>query len=135
MKKKKKSWAVHGIHAVYVRCWRHSKVGLPVERSTMRWLNPFRTAVPFWGQTSQIPCSLSPKRDCGSKGVNGILAVLAADAHILPSANISGAQFSVLTIIVFVHIIGTLCRGQCRQRVPHGERTARIQRIHFKPHE
>ena len=78
-------------------------MGLPVERSTMRWLNPFRTAVPFWGQTSQIPCSSSPKRDCGSKGVNGILAVLAADAHILPSANIPGAQFSVLTIIVFVH--------------------------------
>ena len=24
----------------------------------------------FWGQTSQIPSSLSPKRDCGSKGVN-----------------------------------------------------------------
>ena len=33
-------------------------------------LNPFRTAVPFWGQTSQISSSLSLKRDCGSKGVN-----------------------------------------------------------------
>ena len=32
--------------------------------------NPFSTAVPFWGQTSQISGSLSPKRDCGSKGVN-----------------------------------------------------------------
>ena len=32
-------------------------------------LNPFRTAVPFWGQTSQIPSSLSPKRDWGSKRV------------------------------------------------------------------
>ena len=30
-------------------------------------LNPFRTAVPFWGQTSQILSSLSPKWDCGSK--------------------------------------------------------------------
>ena len=28
-----------------------------------------RTAVPFRGQTSQISSSLSPKRDCGSKGV------------------------------------------------------------------
>ena len=28
-------------------------------------LNPLRTAVPFWGQTSQIIGSLSPKRDCG----------------------------------------------------------------------
>ena len=25
--------------------------------------NPFRTAVPFWGQTSQILSNLSPKRD------------------------------------------------------------------------
>ena len=33
-------------------------------------LNPFRAAVLFWGQTSQIPSSSSPKRDCGSKGVN-----------------------------------------------------------------
>ena len=39
-------------------------------------VNPFRTAVPFWGtavpfwgQTSQISSSLSPKRDCGAKGV------------------------------------------------------------------
>ena len=29
----------------------------------------FRTTVPFWGQTTQISSSLSPKRDCGSKGV------------------------------------------------------------------
>ena len=32
-------------------------------------LNPFRTAVPFWGQTSQISSSFVPKRDRGSKGV------------------------------------------------------------------
>ena len=30
-----------------------------------QWLNRFRTAVPFWGQTTPIPSSLSPKRDCG----------------------------------------------------------------------
>ena len=30
---------------------------------------PFRTAVPFWGQPSQILSNFSPKRDCGSKGV------------------------------------------------------------------
>ena len=28
---------------------------------------PFRTAVPFWGQTILIISSLSPKRDCGSR--------------------------------------------------------------------
>ena len=33
------------------------------------WLNPLRTAVPFWGQTSQVPSSMSPKRDCGTKSV------------------------------------------------------------------
>ena len=30
---------------------------------------PFRTAVPFWGQTTQISSSLSPKRDCCSTGL------------------------------------------------------------------
>ena len=35
-------------------------------------LNPFRTAVPFWGQTNQISSSLSPKRDCGCKGVMNV---------------------------------------------------------------
>ena len=29
-------------------------------------------AVPIWRQTSQIPSRLSPKRDCGSKRVNGM---------------------------------------------------------------
>ena len=31
--------------------------------------NPFRAAVPFRGQTSQIPTSLSLKRDCSPKRV------------------------------------------------------------------
>ena len=31
----------------------------------------FRTAVPFWGQVTQIPSNLSPKRDCGPKRVRG----------------------------------------------------------------
>ena len=37
-------------------------------------VNSFRTAVPFWGQTSQISSGLSPIRDCGSKGVKCIVA-------------------------------------------------------------
>ena len=32
-------------------------------------VNPFRTAVPFWGQTTQISSSFDPKQDCGSKRV------------------------------------------------------------------
>ena len=30
---------------------------------------PFMTAVPFWGQSTQIPRTLSPKRDCSTKRV------------------------------------------------------------------
>ena len=33
-------------------------------------VNPFRTAVPFWGQTSRSLSTLSPKWGCGSKRVN-----------------------------------------------------------------
>ena len=35
--------------------------------------HPFMTAVPLWGQSTQISSSLSPKRDCGSKGVKNDL--------------------------------------------------------------
>ena len=35
---------------------------------TLYWMfNPFRTAVPFWGQTTQLSSSLSRQRDCGPK--------------------------------------------------------------------
>ena len=45
--------------------------GLSLERdcSPLAGIDPFRTAVPFWGQTSQISSSFVPKRDRGSKGV------------------------------------------------------------------
>ena len=33
-------------------------------------LNPFRTAVPFWGRTTSNLSGLSPKRDCGTNRVN-----------------------------------------------------------------
>ena len=32
-------------------------------------VNPFRIAVPFWGQTTQISSRLSPERNCGPKRV------------------------------------------------------------------
>ena len=35
------------------------------------YFNPFRTAVPFWGQSTIISSTLSPNRDYGSKGVKG----------------------------------------------------------------
>ena len=48
----------------YVACAR------TVRRVPCIAFNPVRTAVPFWGQTTQSSSCLSPKRDCGSKGVN-----------------------------------------------------------------
>ena len=33
-------------------------------------LNPFRSAVPFWGQITHNLTGLSPKRDCSPEGVN-----------------------------------------------------------------
>ena len=38
-----------------------------VRESRAKRVNPFRTAVPFWGQTTLILSKLSPKRDCGPK--------------------------------------------------------------------
>ena len=35
-------------------------------------LTPLEPQSHMWGQTTQISSSLSPKRDCGSKGVNTI---------------------------------------------------------------
>ena len=50
---------------------------LPLRNLIPPQRGPFRTAVPFWGQTSQISSSLSPKRDCGSKAVKlGIFAYI-----------------------------------------------------------
>ena len=34
--------------------------------------NPFRTAVPFWGQITQSLTDLSPKRDCSTKRVYSV---------------------------------------------------------------
>ena len=49
-----------------------SRVPLKVDSSRPRTLvdiNPFRTAVPLWGQTAWNLTGLPPKWDCGSKGV------------------------------------------------------------------
>ena len=44
-------------------------------------VNPFRTAVPFGGQTTQIPSSLSPKRDCSSKRDKGTVGWVLVQDH------------------------------------------------------
>ena len=46
--------------------------GLYPKRDCGLPLNPFRTAVPVWGQSSQISSSLSPKWDCGPKRVKRV---------------------------------------------------------------
>ena len=56
----------------YIRLW---TIAYIFDNSTNVFdyaIHPFRTSVPFWGQTSRISNSLSPKRDCGSKGVNSL---------------------------------------------------------------
>ena len=39
-------------------------------RNTPWSVNPFRTPVPFWGQTTWSLNGLSPKRDCGISGMS-----------------------------------------------------------------
>ena len=51
----------------------------PCHYYSLPGINPFRTAVPFWGQTTQFTSSLPPKRNCGPKRVKGIY-------HQLPSS-------------------------------------------------
>ena len=61
----------------YVKCRRHASsrkkhkqnYGSIVTHVFILCYNPFRTAVPFWGQITYNLCELSPKRDCGSEGV------------------------------------------------------------------
>ena len=47
-------------------------------------INPFRTAVPFGGPTTQIPSSFSPKRDWSSKRVEAFSVIFGRE----PSENV-----------------------------------------------
>ena len=71
------------------------------DTSTMilgRTINPFRTAVPFWGQNSQCSSSLSPKRDCGSKGVNNYKTRMIPEPRELINLFRTASSFSGQTI-------------------------------------
>ena len=50
--------------------WLGSCIAMAAGGTVLDAINPFRTAVPFWGQTTWTLNGLSPKRDCGSKRVN-----------------------------------------------------------------
>ena len=72
-----------------LRVWRRfypAAVDQPVRANVLRCarVNPFRTAVPLSGQSSQIPSSLSPERDCGTKGVAPVRAVLINNSTAVP---------------------------------------------------
>ena len=50
----------------------HLELGTPLRiigQSSYRlfFYNPFRTAVPFWGQTTWNQCGVSPNPDCSAK--------------------------------------------------------------------
>ena len=48
----------------------------PQAEGTAISVNPFTTAVPLWGHISQISSTSSPKRDCGSEGVNSTTTMM-----------------------------------------------------------
>ena len=71
-------------------------------------VNPFRTAVSFWGQSTQISSTLSPHRDCGSKRVNvvdrweeGTPTPIPLDAKVRAH---SGGKISDLNIFATVYV-------------------------------
>ena len=59
------------VRATAPRRFDHAKVIAVCDRylGVPKVINPFSTAVPFQGQTTQISSSLSPERDCGTTGV------------------------------------------------------------------
>ena len=65
---------------------------LPIPNST----NPFRTAVPFWGQTTQNLSGLSLKRNCSPKSV----AVFPeTSARLEPSENVMFDSSALLAAV------------------------------------
>ena len=68
----------------------------------------FRTAVPFWGQTTQILSKLSPKRDCGPKRVNASLKI-----H---CCSIMGIMKRIRTVfVVCFRVFQCTCTGELTQ--------------------
>ena len=82
-----------------------SKCRRVVAADKLTVINPFRTAVPFPGQTAQFPSinSLSPKRDCGSKGSPFFWCAV---------VRLSRLQFSSLVLLIpFFHALSSSSPG------------------------
>ena len=54
--------------------------------------NPFRAAVPFWGQTTLIPSSLSPNRDCNPERVVSLAQQSEENSQLSSRSNSSPQQ-------------------------------------------
>ena len=90
---------------------RHHIAGsYPLPPTTVRTLRfyreviPSETAVPFWGQTSQIPSTLSPKRDCSPKRVYG------DSSPFFPRRLASIFCFVCFVVVVVVYLVVSMSR-------------------------
>ena len=79
-------------------------------------ISPLEPQSRFWGQTSHIPSTLSPKRDCGPKRVNRYLVpgtyfvytavfnraiVAISAAYLLPGENVTTYVYGAITACNF----------------------------------
>ena len=104
-------------------------------------VNPFTTAVPFWGQTAQILSSVSPKRDCGPKRVNMCQWVKPAintdETDTTPDRGIygfqCGSQNNYLPHIFLVFLSLRLCQFRFQGRsLRRGDRSDRLHKTWCK---
>ena len=91
-------------------------------------INPFRTAVPFWGQTSQISSIFVPRRDCGSKGVK-IVRIYPSLSSAWCSSGSASSVFvydaPLIASCVFIRFAALVLMGFCRGRFSPTETSSR----------
>ena len=83
-------------------------------------INPFRIAVPFWGQPCRISSSLSPKRDCGPNRVVLIVLLVYLQSVLKPIVRIRIRLMRVVLLILDVRIIVRMIQSTRKYRVPAG---------------
>ena len=72
--------------------------------------NPFRTAVPFWEQTTQIISSLAPKQDCSPKRVTTKTIVEKRSHHstqrsVLKNRDTFYTNYSIQMFLIFMGMV------------------------------
>ena len=79
--------------------------------------NPFRTAVPFEGETTPVTSSLSPTRDCSPKTIDGWgrqnikLLLLREGGHIKYHGRTYGTPEYLYTFYFLLTIFGPITNG------------------------